>query len=118
MTVIGSNGAGKSTLLNIIAGVHSVDHALGSAGWQNILVLPEYRRALYISRIFQDPMKGTAPNMTVEENLSMAMARGKKRGLRKGISRGNREMFKESLAQLELGLEDRLNDKVGLLSGG
>lgn len=118
VTVIGSNGAGKSTLLNVIAGVYPVDAGVIELGGKIINALPEHKRAYSISRIFQDPMRGTAPNMTVEENLSMARARGKRRGLKWGISRRDREMFREKLALLELGLEDRLNDKVGLLSGG
>jgi len=118
VTVIGSNGAGKSTLLNVIAGVYPVDNGVIELGGKIINTFPEHRRALLISRIFQDPMRGTAPNMTVEENLSMAKARGKRRGLKWGISKKDRDMFRERLALLELGLEDRLNDKVGLLSGG
>lgn len=118
VTVIGSNGAGKSTLLNVVAGVYMVDSGVIRLDGKVINALPEHKRAHTISRIFQDPMRGTAPNMTVEENLSMARARGKRRGLKWGISRKDRAMFRERLALLELGLEHRLNDKVGLLSGG
>jgi len=118
VTIIGSNGAGKSTLLNVIAGVYPVDSGTIELDGRVINSLPEYRRALFIGRVFQDPMKGTAPSMTVEENLSMALARGKRRGLRKGISKNDRKVFREKLGLLELGLENRLTDKVGLLSGG
>lgn len=118
ITVIGSNGAGKSTLLNVIAGVYPVDTGTIELDGKDITTLPEHKRADSIGRVFQDPMRGTAPSMTVEENLSMAMGRGKKRGLKMGLCRDKREFFCERLALLELGLENRLKDKVGLLSGG
>lgn len=118
ITVIGSNGAGKSTLLNVVAGVYPIDSGKIELDGRNITSLPEHKRAASIGRVFQDPMRGTAPAMTVEENLSMAMARGKKRGLKLGLCKGQRQFFRDRLALLELGLEDRLKDKVGLLSGG
>jgi putative ABC transport system ATP-binding protein len=118
ITVIGSNGAGKSTLLNVIAGVYPIDAGSITLDGNDIKGLPEHRRAYSIGRVFQDPMRGTAPSMTVEENLSMAMARGKKRGLKLGIRKDQRQFFADRLALLELGLENRLKDKVGLLSGG
>lgn len=118
ITVIGSNGAGKSTLLNAVAGVYPVDAGKIELDGRDITSLPEHNRAASIGRVFQDPMRGTAPAMTVEENLSMAMARGKKRGLKLGIHKDQRQFFSDRLALLELGLENRLKDKVGLLSGG
>ena len=118
VTVIGGNGAGKSTMLNIVAGVHSVDE--GSVVIDNIDVtdLPEYKRAKYIGRVFQDPRMGTATDMWVEENMAIADRRGMKRGLRWSITNKDRERYKKELAQLDLGLEDRLSTKMGLLSGG
>lgn len=118
ITVIGSNGAGKSTLLNAVAGVYPIDSGKIELGGKDITGLPEYKKAAFMGRVFQDPMRGTAPNMTVEENLAMAMTRGKKRGLRLGIRKDQREFFRDRLSVLELGLENRLKDKVGLLSGG
>jgi putative ABC transport system ATP-binding protein len=118
ITVIGSNGAGKSTLLNAVAGVYPIDMGKIELDGKDITSLPEHKRASSIGRVFQDPMRGTAPTMTVEENLSMAMARGKKRGLKLGICKDQRQFFCDRLALLELGLENRLKDKVGLLSGG
>lgn len=118
LTVIGSNGAGKSTLLNAVAGVYPIDGGKIQLDGNNITGQPEYKRASSIGRVFQDPMRGTAPTMTVEENLSMAMARGKNRGLKMGLCKDNRQFFSDRLALLELGLENRLKDKVGLLSGG
>lgn len=118
VTIIGGNGAGKSTLLNIISGNYLIDNGRILLDNQDITFKPEYKRAYNIGRLFQDPLKGTAPNMTVEENLVLALGRGKKRGLRFGISNKEREMFRERLAELNLGLEDRLKSKVGLLSGG
>jgi len=117
-TVIGGNGAGKSTLLNAVAGVYGVDS--GSIFIDGIPVdrLPEYKRARYIGRVFQDPMMGTAAGMGIEENLALALRRGKKRGLRWGITARERETYKNLLKTLDLGLEDRMTGKVGLLSGG
>ncbi|WP_227767363.1 ABC transporter ATP-binding protein [Zhaonella formicivorans] len=118
VTVIGGNGAGKSTLMNIIAGVYPPDQGSVSLDGSVLTLLPEHRRAAYIGRVFQDPMLGTAASMTIEENLAMALRRGKKRGLKWGVTREEQHFFKEQLAKLELGLENRLRAKVGLLSGG
>ncbi|NLO89237.1 MAG: ABC transporter ATP-binding protein [Clostridia bacterium] len=118
VTVIGSNGAGKSTLLNVIAGVYPIDTGSIKLEGNEISTLPEHKRAAFIGRVFQDPMKGTAPSMTVEENLALALARGKRRSLRWGISKKDRKLFKEKLEVLGLGLENQLTNKVELLSGG
>ena len=118
ITVIGGNGAGKSTMLNIISGAYSVDEGSISIGGVDVTRLPEYKRAPYIGRVFQDPMMGTAATMQIEENLALAARRGQRRGLRTGISRAEREQYRELLKILDLGLEDRLTSKVGLLSGG
>ena len=118
VTVIGGNGAGKSTMLNIISGAYSVDEGSISIGGVDVTRLPEYKRACYIGRVFQDPMMGTAATMQIEENLALAARRGQRRGLRTGISRAEREQYRELLKILDLGLEDRLTSKVGLLSGG
>jgi len=118
VTVIGGNGAGKSTFLNIIAGTFPVDQGSIAIDGRDVSQQPEYRRAADIGRVFQDPLKGTAASMTIEENLAMAYRRGKQRSLRWGISSGERDLFREELAHLELGLQDRLKSKVGLLSGG
>ena len=118
VTVIGGNGAGKSTLLNAVAGVWSVDSGSIHLDGVDITHLPEYKRAKYIGRVFQDPMMGTAANMQIEENLALAARRGGRRSLRMGITKAEREQFRELLKILGLGLEDRLTDKVGLLSGG
>lgn len=118
ITVIGGNGAGKSTLLNCIAGFHLVEKGDIVLAGQNITQLPEYARANNIARVFQDPLKGTAASMTIEENLVMAYKRGQKRSLRLAIKSKEKDLFKERLALLNLGLENRLKDKVGLLSGG
>ncbi|MCT2536153.1 ABC transporter ATP-binding protein [Aquibacillus koreensis] len=118
VTVIGSNGAGKSTLMNVISGSQKPDIGTVEIGNKNVTSLPEFKRSRYIGRVFQDPMAGTAPSMTIEENLAMAYARNKKRGLRIGVTKKRKELFKEYLNTLHLGLEDRLNAKVGLLSGG
>ena len=118
VTVIGSNGAGKSTLLNAVAGVWSVDAGQILIDGTDVTGLAEYRRAAFIGRVFQDPMQGTAPSMRIEENLALALRRGQKRGLKWGISNAERAMYREKLAGLGLGLEERLADKVGLLSGG
>ena len=117
-TVIGGNGAGKSTMLNAIAGVWPVDSGTITIDGIDVTKQPEYKRAKYIGRVFQDPMMGTAPTMMIEENLAMAYRRTKKRGLGWGISAKEREIYRQALAQLGLGLEDRMSTKVGLLSGG
>lgn len=118
ITVIGGNGAGKSTLLNVIAGAYKIDEGKIEIDSVAVNLQPEHKRADYIGRVFQDPMMGTAASMTIEENLSMAYRRGRKRGLRWGITGKEHAVFRDHLSQLELGLENRLNAKVGLLSGG
>ena len=118
VTVIGGNGAGKSTMLNAVAGVWSVDEGEIIIDGKDVTAKPEYKRAAVIGRVFQDPMMGTAPNMQIEENLALALRRGKHRSLRWGIRRSEREMYKERLSILGLGLENRLTAKTGLLSGG
>ena len=118
IAVIGGNGAGKSTLLNAVAGVWDVDSGGIHLGGIDITHLPEYKRAKYIGRVFQDPMMGTAGNMQIEENLALAARRGGRRGLKMGITRAEREQFRDMLRILDLGLENRLTDKAGLLSGG
>lgn len=118
VTVIGGNGAGKSTMLNAVAGVFAVDEGTISIDGTDVTKLPEHKRARYIGRVFQDPMMGTAATMQIEENLALAARRGQGRGLRGGISKGERERYRELLKILDLGLEDRLTSKVGLLSGG
>ena len=118
VTVIGGNGAGKSTMLNAVAGTWLVDEGQILIDGQDVTKLPEHKRALYLGRVFQDPMNGTAATMGIEENLALAKRRGKTRLLRPGITRREREEYKELLKVLGLGLEDRLTSKVGLLSGG
>ena len=118
VTVIGGNGAGKSTLLNAIAGTFAVDRGSISIGGQDVTRLPEYKRAALIGRVFQDPMLGTAATMQIEENLALAARRGQTRGLKWGITKAEREKYRALLQPLDLGLEDRLTAKVGLLSGG
>ena len=118
VTVIGSNGAGKSTLLNAIAGLWMVDSGSIKIAGDDITKLPDYKRAKYIGRVFQDPMLGSAATMQIEENMALAARRGKRRTLRKGITQQEREKYRELLKELNLGLEDRLTSKVGLLSGG
>lgn len=118
VTIIGSNGAGKSTLMNIISGVIIPDEGLVEIDGTEVNHLKEHQRAPLIGRVFQDPMAGTAPSMTIEENLAMAYSRNRTRGLRKGVTKARREMFREYLETLHLGLENRLTAKVGLLSGG
>ncbi|MNO62663.1 Methionine import ATP-binding protein MetN 2 [compost metagenome] len=118
ITVIGSNGAGKSTLMNMISGVLKPDAGSIQIEGNDITHLPEYRRSRWIGRVFQDPMAGTAPHMTIEENLAMAYSRGQNRGLRFGVTSKRRVMFKEQLSRLGIGLENRLRAKVGSLSGG
>ena len=119
VTIIGGNGAGKSTMLNMIAGVYPIDSGKIEIDGVNISREPEYKRAKYIGRVFQDPMRGTAPNMTIEENLALAFLRtnGKSSPF-SVITRADRAAFREKLAQLGLGLEDRMQQPVGLLSGG
>lgn len=118
VTVIGGNGAGKSTLLNAVAGVWPVDEGQIVIDGTDVTKLSEHKRAAYLGRVFQDPMTGTAATMGIEENLALAKRRGTKRGLRKGITQQEREEYKELLKVLDLGLENRLTSKVGLLSGG
>lgn len=118
VTVIGGNGAGKSTLLNAVAGVWQVDEGSVTIDGTNVTRLPEHKRAKFIGRVFQDPMMGTAATMQIEENLALAMRRGKARTLRAGITKAERERYRELLKILDLGLENRLTSKVGLLSGG
>ena len=117
-TVIGGNGAGKSTLLNAVAGVWPVDQGSISVGGIDLTHMPEHKRAKYIGRVFQDPMMGTAASMQIEENLALAARRGKSRTLRAMITKAEREKYIERLKILDLGLEERLTSKVGLLSGG
>ena len=118
VTVIGSNGAGKSTLLNAIAGTWPVDKGSITIGGVDVTGLPEFKRAGLIGRVFQDPMTGTAPNMQLDENLALAYRRGERRGLRWGVTKAERSLYREQLKTLELGLEDRMRVKVGTLSGG
>lgn len=118
VTVIGGNGAGKSTMLNMIAGVYPVDCGSIVIDGIDVTNLPEYKRAKYLGRVFQDPMTGTAADMQIEENLALAARRGKRRTLLPGITAKERAEYKELLKILDLGLEERLTAKVGLLSGG
>ncbi|MGN1131086.1 MAG: ABC transporter ATP-binding protein, partial [Ruminococcus sp.] len=118
VTVIGGNGEGKSTLQNIVAGTYFPDYGEILINGKKVTRMAEYKRAKYIGRVFQDPRIGTATDMWIEENMSLAMSRGKRRGLSWSISAKDRKLFKEMLATLDLGLEDRLSTKVGLLSGG
>ncbi|MCR5509540.1 putative ABC transport system ATP-binding protein [Lachnospiraceae bacterium XBB2008] len=118
VTVIGGNGAGKSTMLNAIAGVWLVDEGTITIDGDDVTKLPEHKRAKYLGRVFQDPMNGTAATMQIDENLALAARRGKLRSLKKGITAKEMSYFKERLATLDLGLEDRMTTKVGLLSGG
>ena len=118
VTIIGGNGAGKSTTLNAIAGVWPVDEGAIIINGQNVTGLSEHKRAKFIGRVFQDPMTGTAATMEIQENLALAARRGERRGLRWGITRRERKEYHEMLKSLDLGLEDRMTAKVGLLSGG
>ncbi len=118
VTVIGGNGAGKSTMLNAVAGVWPVDAGSIVIDGVNVTRLAEHKRAKYLGRVFQDPMTGTAASMQIEENMALALRRGKRRTLKIGITGRERDLYKEQLRILELGLEDRLTAKVGLLSGG
>ena len=118
VTIIGGNGAGKSTTLNMIAGVYPIDQGKVVLNGENLTHMPEHRRARYLGRVFQDPMKGTAAGMEIQENLALAMRRGKRRGLGWGVTKKEQAVYKEALAALGLGLEERMSAKVGLLSGG
>lgn len=118
VTVIGGNGAGKSTMLNAIAGVWPVDQGQIIIGDTDVTKLPEYKRAKYLGRVFQDPMTGTAATMEIQENLALALRRGDSRTLKAGITKKEHAKYREMLATLGLGLEDRMTSKVGLLSGG
>lgn len=118
VTIIGGNGAGKSTLLNMIAGVYPIDNGRIEIDGVNISRQPEHERAKYIGRVFQDPMRGTAAGMEIQENLALAYRRGQKRTLRWGISKKEKEVYVQKLQILGLGLESRMTSKVGLLSGG
>ncbi len=118
VTVIGGNGAGKSTMLNVTAGTYPVDEGHILIDGKDVTKMSEYRRAKYIGRVFQDPMIGTAADMWIEENMALAQQRGTRRGLSWSITKKDREKFKELLASLDLGLENRLSTKVALLSGG
>lgn len=118
VTVIGGNGAGKSTTLNMIAGVYPIDSGRIEIDGVNISRYPEYKRAQYIGRVFQDPMMGTAAGMEIQENMALAYRRGKGRGLAWGIRQSEKSYYQEALKKLDLGLENRMTNKVGLLSGG
>lgn len=118
VTVIGGNGAGKSTMLNAVAGVWPVDSGSIFIDDIDVTGMPEHKRAKYLGRVFQDPMTGTAATMEIQENLALAMRRGKRRSLKWGITKAEKEKYKEMLKELDLGLEERLSAKVGLLSGG
>ena len=118
VTVIGGNGAGKSTMLNAVAGTYFVDKGSIHIGGVNVTRLPEHKRAAYLGRVFQDPMNGTAATMSIEDNLAIATRRGQRRTLKWGITNAERKLYKEKLATLGLGLENRMSSRVGLLSGG
>lgn len=118
VTVIGGNGAGKSTMLNLIAGVYPPDSGEIILDGEPVTNYPEYKRAKYLGRVFQDPMMGTAANMEIQENLALALRRGKRRGLKWGITKEEKQLYMEKLRNLGLGLENRMSTKVGLLSGG
>ncbi|MGA7276493.1 MAG: ABC transporter ATP-binding protein [Desulfocapsaceae bacterium] len=118
ITVIGSNGAGKSTLLNALAGTFTLDSGDVSIGDKTVTRWPEYKRARLIARVFQDPLLGTCPSASIEQNMALALRRGKKRGLGPGVRSRDRELFRRELEKIGLGLEQRLQDGVGLLSGG
>ena len=118
VTVIGGNGAGKSTMLNMIAGVYPIDSGKIEIDGVNISRQPEYKRAKYIGRVFQDPMKGTAAGMEIQENMALAFRRGQKRGLGWGIRANEKDYYHDLLTRLGLGLQNRMSSKVGLLSGG
>jgi putative ABC transport system ATP-binding protein len=116
--VIGSNGAGKSTLMGCVSGTHLPEAGNIVLDGTDITFWPEYKRARYMGRVFQDPLSGTCASMTIEENMALALRRGKRRGLSRGVRRADRDLFRAALGRLDLGLESRLQDRVGLLSGG
>ena len=118
VTIIGGNGAGKSTMLNAIAGVWPIDEGSITIDGENVTAIPEYKRAYLLGRVFQDPMTGTAATMQIQENLALANRRGDKRTLRSGIKKSEREQYYEMLKAFDLGLEERMTVKVGMLSGG
>ncbi len=118
VTIIGGNGAGKSTMLNAIAGVWSIDAGSIIIGGKDVTSLPEHKRAKFLGRVFQDPMTGTAATMSIDENMAIAARRGKSRTLKWGVTKAEKEQYKNQLKKLDLGLEERLTTKVGLLSGG
>lgn len=118
VTIIGGNGAGKSTLFNLLAGSFLPDSGEIALDGRDITFMPEYKRASQIGRLFQDPLKGTAPSMTLEENLALAYGRGRRRGLALGLGKQDSELFRQKLAALGLGLENRMKTRIGLLSGG
>lgn len=118
VTIIGGNGAGKSTLLNIISGTHIPETGTVCINGQDVTKKPEHKRAADISRVFQDPMLGTASDMTIAENLALALHRGERRPLKRAVREGEKELFKTRLSDLGLGLENRVNESIGLLSGG
>ena len=118
VTVIGGNGAGKSTMLNAISGVWRPDSGSITIGGVNVTNMPEHKRAKFLGRVFQDPMTGTAADMSIQENMALALRRGKRRGLKWGISEKEKVQYRAALQTLDLGLEDRMTSKVGLLSGG
>ncbi|MBO5473633.1 MAG: ATP-binding cassette domain-containing protein [Lachnospiraceae bacterium] len=118
VTIIGGNGAGKSTTLNAVAGVWPIDYGSIIIGGSDVTTLPEHKRAKFLGRVFQDPMTGTAVTMSIDENMALAARRGRRRTLKWGVTKAEKELYREKLRQLDLGLEDRLTSKVGLLSGG
>jgi putative ABC transport system ATP-binding protein len=118
VTIIGGNGAGKSTLFNCISGMHEIDEGRITLDTKDITYLPEYKRSRYIGRVFQDPLKGTAFDMTIEQNLAIALAKGQRISLRPGATQKELRLLRERLEVLDLGLENRMKHKVGLLSGG
>ena len=118
MALVGENGAGKSTMLNMIAGVYPIDSGKIEIDGINISRQPEHKRAKYIGRVFQDPMKGTAAGMEIQENMALAFRRGQRRGLGWGIRANEKDYYRDMLTRLGLGLQTRMTSKVGLLSGG
>lgn len=118
VTIIGGNGAGKSTLMNLISGSIAPENGKIFIDGKDVTYMSEHKRAKFIGRVFQDPLRGTSPNLTIEENLSLAILRGKNKSLKFGVNKNNSDLFKEKLKELGLGLENRLNTKIGLLSGG
>ncbi len=118
VTIVGSNGAGKSTLFNMICGTYMQDTGTITLDGSDISFMPEHKRAKMVGRVFQDPMKGTAPNMTIEENLALAYSRAGSGFFSQAVGRKKREMFQEAVSKFDMGLEDRMKTKIGLLSGG